>query len=161
MRPKGDAKSLECRRRVAVQLLQLDLSPAEVAEQLDASVRSVHRWRRAAEEEGSDGLAARKHPGRKSRLSEEQLGQLPEILKRGARAAGFATDLWTCERVRQVIRRRFGVDYHPGHVSRLLKEIGGTQQKPQRRPRQRDERAAEQWRERGWPRIKKGSIRSS
>jgi transposase len=42
-----------------------------------------------------------------------------ELLERGAPAYGFRGEVWTCARVAEVIRREFGVLYHPAHVSRL------------------------------------------
>ena len=48
---------------------------------------------------------------------------MPELLERGAQAHGFRGEVWTCERVAIVIRREFGVSYHPAHVSRLLKAL--------------------------------------
>jgi transposase len=55
-----------------------------------------------------------------------------------------------------VIRREFGVGYHPAHVSRLLKALSHSLQKPQRRANQRDEEAIERWKEKRWPQLKKG-----
>ena len=49
--------------------------------------------------------------------------EVPELLARGAEAHGFRGEVWTCERVAIVIRREFGVSYHPAHVSRLLKRL--------------------------------------
>jgi transposase len=61
----------------------------------------------------------------------------------GAQAHGFRADVWTCERVAELIRREFGVSYHPAHVSRLLKKLRLSLQKPERRANQRDEEAEE------------------
>jgi hypothetical protein len=36
---------------------------------------------------------------------------LPELLAEGAEAHGFRGDVWTCERVAEVIRREFGVSW--------------------------------------------------
>ena len=80
---------------------------------------------------------------------------IPELLERGAEAHGFRGELWTCERVAIVIRREFGVSYHPAHVSRLLKTLKQSLQKPQRRANQRDEEAIEHWKEERWPQLKK------
>jgi hypothetical protein len=46
-----------------------------------------------------------------------------ELLERAAEAHGFRGDVWSCERVAKVIRKEFGVSYHPAHVSRLLKAL--------------------------------------
>jgi len=80
---------------------------------------------------------------------------LTTTLLLGPRAAGFTTDLWTLARVAQVIENRFGVKYHPGHVWRILREMGWSPQKPERRARERDEQAIERWREEEWLRIEK------
>lgn len=77
------------------------------------------------------------------------------MLLEGPLAAGFPTDLWTLTRVAQVIERHFGVKYHPGHVWRILRDLGWSPQKPERRARERDEEAIERWRKEDWPRIRK------
>jgi transposase len=46
---------------------------------------------------------------------------------------------------REVIRKEFGVSYHPAHVSRVLKALRLSLQKPERRANQRDEEAIERW----------------
>ena len=148
---------LEARRRAAIKLVETGLSSREVAEQFDVSQRSVERWRQAVREEGDDGLTAREHPGGPAKLTDEQKQQLPDILRRGAKSEGFPTDLWTCDRVKRVVERKFGVSYHPGHVSRILKDMNCSRQQPERRAKERDDKAAERWRGQDWPRIKKGS----
>ena len=74
---------------------------------------------------------------------------------KGARAAGFATELWTCPRVAEWIEQHFGVSYHVDHVGRLLHSLGFSPQKPQRRAIERDEQAIEHWVEHTWARVKK------
>jgi transposase len=46
-----------------------------------------------------------------------------QALRKGARAHGFQTDLWTLPRCAAVIERLTGVDYHPGHVWKILKAM--------------------------------------
>jgi transposase len=67
-----------------------------------------------------------------------------------------AREVWTCERVAVVIRREFGVSYHPAHVSRVVRGLGLSLQKPMRRANQRDEQAIRHWKEERWPELKKG-----
>src|SRR5215211_3511540 len=98
-------------------------------------------------------------PGASPRLSEEQRTKLPELLERGAEAHGFRGEALTCERVAIVIRREFGVSYHPAHVSRLLKALWQSLQKPERRANQRDEEAIERWKEKRWPSLKKDDMK--
>jgi transposase len=155
MRPKGSAVELEARRRKAVALLQDGKSNTEVARLVGADLSSVKRWKRAVAAGGLTVLAAKPNPGRPPKLSPAQRQELAAIVRAGPLAAGFRTDLWTCKRVAEVIRQRFGIKYHPDHVGKILHALGFTQQKPQRRASERDEAAIERWRKRTWPRIKK------
>jgi len=155
MRPKGSAAELEDRRRRAVDLLAKGKTCPEVAELVERSLSSVKRWKAAWKKGGVDAIAAKPHPGRTPRLNRNQKRQLERILLRGPLASGYSTDLWTCPRVAEVIRRRFGVKYHAAHVWRLLQSLNWSCQKPERRARERDEEAIRRWRERDWPRIKK------
>ncbi len=81
---------------------------------------------------------------------------MPQLLERGAPAYGFRGEVWTCSRVAEVIGREYGVRYHPAHVSRLLKTLGLSVQKPVKRARQRDEEAIRRWKEERWPELKRG-----
>ena len=155
MRPKGSAVELEARRRQAVALLQDGKSNTEVARLVGADLSSVKRWKRAVAAGGLTVLAAKPNRGRSPKLSPAQRQELAAIVRAGPLASGFRTDLWTCRRVAEVIRQRFGVVYHPDHVGRVLHALGFTQQKPQRRASERDEPAIERWRKRAWPRLKK------
>jgi len=90
-------------------------------------------------------------------LSPEQLAQVPSLLKRGAEAFGFRGQVWTAQRVAEVIKREYGVSYHPGHCSRLLQRLKYSVQKPVQRASQRDEVAIQRWKDERWPALKKSS----
>ncbi len=114
----------------------------------------MRRWKAAVRQRGPDALRARPAPGRPPRLSPAQKEQLEGWLQ-GARAHGFASDLWTCPRVAQLIVHRLGVFYHVDHIGRLLHALGWSPQKPQRRAAERDEERIQTWLKQDWPRIKK------
>jgi transposase len=86
---------------------------------------------------GSDPLAS----GRPLEMGRTARKALETLLLRGARAAGYATDLWTCPRIAQIISQNFGVHYHVDHIGRLLRSLGWSPQKPQRRAIERDKAA--------------------
>jgi transposase len=155
MRPKGSAKELETRRLLAAKLLQEGKGVRKVGRLVGAAPSSVSRWKQELDEGGLEALKAKPHPGRPARVSTEQKKQLEQVLLKGPLAAGFATDLWTLARVARVIEREFGVRYHPGHVWYILRDMGWSCQKPERRARERDEAAIEQWRTEDWPEVKK------
>lgn len=155
MRPKGSAAQLEQRRRAAILLLEEGMKPARVAEVLGTSRASVTRWRQAYEVLGDKALESKPHPGGKSRLTPAQRKRLIRLLLQGPRKHGYGTELWTLARVGEVIAVNFGVEYHPSAVWHILRSMGWSSQKPERRARERDERAIEAWRQKDWPRIKK------
>lgn len=156
MRPKGSAAELETRRRLAGRLLLEGRKIGEVAKIVAASVSSVKRWHRMVKKGGLEALKAKPHPGPKPRLNEKQKGRLITMLLDGPCKAGYRTDLWTCPRVAEVIAKKFGVEYHPAHVWKILRSLGWTAQKPERRARERNEADIQRWRREDWPRIKRG-----
>jgi transposase len=70
---------------------------------------------------------------------------LLEILLKGAVAWGFPNELWTLKRIGRVILKEFGVEYHPGHIWKVLKMAGWSCQIPERRAVQRDEDKIAHW----------------
>jgi len=80
---------------------------------------------------------------------------LLKLLSKGALAFGFDTDGWTLPCIRDLIRRQFGVEYHPRSLGRKLRALGWSQQVPAPQARERDHELVEAWLKRDWPRIKK------
>jgi len=120
----------EARRLKAVDLRDAGFSQREIASNLGVSCGAVSQWLRRAELEGRDSLRHKRDPGRARRLSDEQAARLTTLLARSPREAGFWTDEWTRSEVRDLILREFGVAYHLGHVSRLLRAYGVSFNKP-------------------------------
>lgn len=135
-----------------MQLVEQGESPAVVARILGIRPSSLHRWRRMARQ--SQGLTAKPVSGAKRRLTDRQLRELEQLLLKGAPAHGFPNELWTAARVAKVIRRHFGVTYHPEHVRKLLKRrLDWSSHKPQRRARQHNDKEVERWKADEFPRI--------
>ena len=116
---------------------------------------AVSQWKKAYQRNGPDGVRAKRHPGPKPKLSDRQREQLGRLLLKGPRAHGYRTELWTLKRVAQMIHDRFGVQYDPSGVWHVLRKMGWSCQKPERRARERNEEAIARWRRKDWPRIKK------
>jgi transposase len=155
MRPKGNAEALEQRRRAAVAMLRQGMKSAAVAKALGVSRASVSRWRKALRSGGAKALSARPVPGRPPKLDVTQRQRIARLLLQGPIRHGYETQLWTLDRVSEVIERHLGVSYPPGHVWRILLNLGWSCQKPESRARERDEKAIARWRKVDWPRIKK------
>jgi transposase len=158
MRPKGTAAELERRRRRAVHLLEEGESPAVVARILGVQPSTLHRWRRMAHQD--QGLTAKPVTGAKRRLTDLQLSELERLLNKGAPFHGYPNELWTADRVAEVIQRRFGVEYHSEHVRKILKRrLNWTSHKPQIRARQHNDKEVERWKADEFPRILREAYR--
>jgi transposase len=138
-----------------VALLQQGLSLREVARRVQASVSSVAQWREAWQHGGEAALAPKPVPGAPRKLTDQQGAQVLQLLLQGARAHGFANELWTLKRMAAVIQVHFGVRYHPAHVWKLLRRLGWSCQVPDRRAMQRDEQAMAHGKHDTWPAINK------
>jgi len=148
---------LEKRRLEAGRLFAKGIRPAEVARQLGVSREAASQWHKCWREHGRAGLKSKRKPGRPAELTARQKRQLCSALLRGPPAHGWKTDLWTLERIQQLIRRKFAVRYHVGHVWHVVRQLGFTPQRPQGRARERDEQAVRRWLRWKWPAIKKNS----
>jgi transposase len=151
----------EGRRLRALELKERGWKQTQIADALGVSEGAVSQWMKRAREEGVEALRHKPPPGAPSRLSEDQRAKLPELLAQGAQAHGFKGEVWTCERVAVLIRREFGVSYHPAHVSRVVRALGLSLQKPKRRAEQRNEEAIDNWKQKKWPSLKRGRSRKA
>jgi transposase len=143
-RPFGSASALELRRRQAVNAVKAGESVKVVARIMGVGARSIYRWLELANQ--PDGLAAKPHPGSATRLSPQQQQELETLLRQGAKAHGWANELWTTQRIADLIQRHFGVSLHHDHVGRFLRQkLGWSPQKPKRRARERNEDAITHW----------------
>jgi len=127
-----------------------------VADALHVSYEAVRVWQRRWQQGGVEAACAQKPLGAPPRLCQEQLAQLEQALLDGPAACGYQTELWTLARIAALIKKRFGVSYHPSHVFRVLQAMKWSCQKPTRQAKERNEAAIHRWLHEDWPRIKKG-----
>ena len=139
----------------AARLFAAGHGQAEVARRLGVSRQSAHRWYRSWKTEGKGGLKGAGRAGRRAKLSDDQLKEVGRALRCGPQAFGFKTNLWTLQRLCAVIKKLTGVRYHPGHVWRLMGQMGWSLQRPAKRAKERNERAIAEWKQERWPKLKK------
>jgi transposase len=152
---RRDFEALERRRMRAARLLEKGYSQSEVARRVDAHRQSVSQWAAELREKGRAGLKKAGRAGRKPRLNPQQLRKIEQGLKQGPEALGYGTSLWTSARVAQLIEGECGVEYHPGHVWRILRQLGWSCQRPTGRALERNEAKIQQWKQKRWPELKK------
>lgn len=134
-------------------MFQKRVPKAAIARQLGVSYVSVWHWEKRWRTEGPDSWREHEHPGSTRRLSPKQQRALLALLKKGARAYGYATDLWTLKRVAEVIRREYGVAYTLSGVWRVLRALGLSAQVPLTIALERDEEYIRRWVRVQWPAL--------
>ncbi|HEV2126805.1 MAG TPA: winged helix-turn-helix domain-containing protein [Chloroflexota bacterium] len=143
----------EWRRLRAWELHRAGWSGKAIAEALGASQAAVSTWLKRARAGGVEALKRHPPPGATPKLTAEQRAQLPALLAKGAEWYDFVGNVWTTKRVAAVVKREFGVSYHPAHVSRLVRQAGLSLQKPVVRATQRNEDAIRVWQTETWPAL--------
>ena len=128
---RRDFDALERRRRQAVKLLRKGLNQSEVARRVKVCSQTVSRWNLAVSKQGEEALKKAGRAGRQPKLDWSERERLEELLVRGPEALGYETPLWTCQRVAHLLEQEFEVDYHPGHVWKMLLALGWSCQRPE------------------------------
>ncbi|HZJ25498.1 MAG TPA: winged helix-turn-helix domain-containing protein [Acidimicrobiia bacterium] len=150
-----DFDAMERRRQRAAKMFGRGRSQADVARDLQVSRQSVSRWHADWSAGGIGALRGAGRAGRLPHLDQAALRRVERRLAKGPLTNGYATDMWTLQRVAEVIEAETGVVYHPGHVWRILREMGWSRRRPARRAVERDDAAIASWVKKEWPRVKK------
>ena len=147
----------QARRERAAELFAQGRSQVEVARELDVSRQSASRWHARWQADGAPALRTRGPTGRRPKVPDSALEAIEQALLEGALAHGFATDVWTLDRIAVIIQGLTGVQLSNPSTWRLLRNrLGWTVQRPTRQAKERDEEAIQHWVAHEWPRIKKG-----
>lgn len=139
----------------AIMLSLQNHTNGQIAQMLQSDRSRVHAWITSWNEHGIDGLLEGHRSGRPSELSEKDVERIRDIVESGPVAYGLNTGIWTSPVVAQIIHDEFDVDYHPGHVRRLLKRIGFSVQRPTTRLVQADPCKQNRWIRYTHPSLKK------
>ncbi len=149
------------KRLQAVVLNSEGQTSGELARILKAPRSKVSEWLQRYQTEGVDGLLEGYRPGRPPEMTEKQRQQLGDILDSGPVAYGLDSGIWTSPMIAWLIEEEFGVQYHPGHVRKLLHAWGFSVQRPRRILARADAAAQDRWRRRIYPNLKKKPKRGS
>jgi transposase len=128
---------------------------------LQAPRSKVSEWLQRYQTHGIDGLLEGYRSGRPAELSEKQQQQLGDILDSGPVAYGLDIGIWNSPMIAWVIQEEFGVQYHPGHVRKLLHGWGFSVQRPRRVLARADAAAQDRWHRRIYPDLKKKPARDT
>jgi transposase len=78
---------------------------------------------------GLAGLHDRPRSGRRPRLDEEQRAALRQMVLDGPEVEATGVSTWTLAELCREVEERWGVSYHPGHMSKLMPRLGLSWQK--------------------------------
>ena len=122
-----------------------DISPSE----LDVAFRLLASGRKEA-------LVSTKASGAVAKLTEKQTQWLAKTLSsKNPAQMQFPIALWTREIIRELIKRRFGVNMALTSVGNLMRRLGFSVQRPLMRAYERNPEAVKHWLEVGYPDIQK------
>jgi transposase len=142
--------------RIQGVLLSLERhSVSDIAQLLDVHRSTAHTWIERWNTFREEGLLEGYRPGRPAGLTEADRQRLRDIVDSGPVAYGLQTGIWTSNNVAEVIAEEFGVAYHPGHVRKLLRQVGLSVQRPTTRLVQADPALQRKWTRYTVPNLKK------
>lgn len=130
-------------------------SQADVAKRLGVSTAAACKWHAAWDAEGMEGLDSKGPPGFASALDDKKKQKFKQAILQGPVPNGYETDLWTLNRLAEVLKKTTKVSFGPVRTWQVVRELGFTPQKPQLKAKERDEKAILDWKTRRLPGLKK------
>jgi transposase len=152
---EADGMYRVAKRIHAVLLNHSGRTSGEIATILDAPLSRVSQWLRDYDAHGYAALLEGQRSGRPPQLNAAQKTALADILDSGPVAYGLLSGVWTSPMIAGVIEQEFGVAYHPGHVRKILAQLGFSVQRPQQTLARADAKARDRWHRYRYPSIKK------
>jgi transposase len=150
-----DGEYRVARRIHAILLNHQQHSSGEIADLLGAPRSKVSLWLGQYESYGWEALLEGHRSGRPKQLTSTQLSQLDGVIDSGPIAYGFSSGVWTSPMIARVIEEEFNVQYHPGHVRKVLKALGFSVQRPRRQLAKAHPAEQDRWQRYTYPRLKK------
>ena len=153
---KFDHHSLKVMRQQAIKAVQSGQSVPTVAQVLGVSTRAVYDWLAKFAAGGQQALLAKPISGRPPKVTAEEMRWLAETIKDNTpQQLKFEFGLWTLSLIGLLIKRQFGKSLSLASVSRVMKLLGFTVQKPLYQAWQQDGVLVQKWQDEIYPEIKK------
>ena len=143
----------EAYRFIAVKLHKEGVAIPTIARSCTVGNHAVYKWIKKSKSNGIESLKSTKAPGPEPIICQSQFEKLKKLLRIPAMRIGYPTDLWSGPRVRDLIRKKFGILYHRKHMPRLLRRLGLVIKFPERRALEQDPGAIKKWKQYQLPKI--------
>lgn len=142
-------------RQQAVKAVKSGQAVESVADAFGVSKRAVFGWLAKFAEGGQNALLAKPVPGRPPKISAEEMRWIAQTVKDNTpQQLKFEFGLWTLSLIGELIKRQFGKSLALASVSRVMKLLGFTVQKPLYQAWQQDPVLVRQWEVDTYPVIK-------
>ncbi|GAB7549248.1 IS630 family transposase [Cupriavidus sp. 8B] len=142
-------------RQQAVKAIREGQTVESVAAAFGVNVRSVYRWLADFANGGQTALLAKPIPGRPPKISAEEMRWLAKAIRDNTPLQyKFEFGLWTLSLIGELIHRQFGKKLSLASVSRIMKLLGFSAQKPLYQAWQQDAKLVRQWEMETYPEIR-------
>ena len=118
----GDIR--EAKRLMAILALADKQDMQATASILQVTVEAIRGWVKRYLVHGLQGLASKKPPGRRSKLTKVQKKELAGLIEDGPEKSGFIGNCWRSPMIQELIHEKFNVLYSVHYISQLLKKRG-------------------------------------
>ncbi|WP_168210306.1 helix-turn-helix domain-containing protein [Persicimonas caeni] len=127
------AKVARERTRAQIVLLagEQGLSAPEIARLVNMSQQTVGRWIARYLDEGIDGFADRPRTGAPSKVTEEFVERLIEVVRHRPRALDQSVSTWTLEHLAEFMAEEFDIEVSGETIRRHLADNGIVLRRPQ------------------------------
>ena len=121
--------------RLDLVLLALNGMPVkEISKLYNEPVRTISSWTKKVAEGGVDSLRSGNHTGRPSRLSEQQMKNLDNDLRKSPEDFGYDYNNWDGIVLSKHLQDNYDVSLQVRQCQRIMKKLGYTLQRPQIKP---------------------------
>jgi len=149
-----ELQALQVMRQPAIKAIREGQAVQSVAAAFGVNVRSVYRWLADFANGGQNALLAKPIPGHPPKVSAEEMRWLAKAIRDNTpRQYKFEFGLWTLSLIAELIHRQFGKKLSLASVSRVMKLLGFSAQKPLYQAWQQDAALVRQWEMETYPQV--------
>jgi transposase len=139
-------------RMQGVKMMRSGFMAKEVAELFGVSIRSVFGWVAAFASGGQNALVAKPGAGRPRKLSTEQMQWIASTVRDNTPdQLKFEFGLWTLRLIGQLIERQFQMTLSLPTLSKTMRLLGFSAQRPVHRAYEQDQALVQRWWQTDWP----------
>ena len=121
--------------RLDLVMLAINGIPIKEIETLyNEPAKTISTWAKNVIESGVDSLKSGNHPGRPSRLTDEQIKHLDADLQNSPEDFGYDFNNWDGIVLSRHLHDHYGISLQVRQCQRIMRQLGYTLQRPQTKP---------------------------